>query len=147
MAFRVDRTKQLANLACDVHAGRLGRRAFVARALALGLSLSASELIFRTYRAGAQDQAGGSPITVTVGGTPIAAVEEDISNATPGGVFRFGRGEESDNLDPVVTGLNTSIWFFMSIYDQLTRVSADGISLEPALAESWDVSDDGLTYT
>jgi peptide/nickel transport system substrate-binding protein len=35
----------------------------------------------------------------------------------------------------------------MSIYDQLIRVSADGISLEPALAESWDISDDGLTYT
>ena len=144
---RSDRTQHLAKLAFDVHAGRLGRRAFVARALALGLSLSASELIFRTYRAGAQDQTGGNPITVTVGGTPIAAVEEDLTNATAGGVFRFGRGEESDNLDPVITGLNTSIWFFMSIYDQLIRVSADGISLEPALAESWDISDDGLTYT
>jgi peptide/nickel transport system substrate-binding protein len=142
-----DRTQQLAKLACDVHAGQLGRRAFVARALALGLSLSASELIFHTYRAGAQDQAGGNPITVTVGGTPIAALEEDLTNATAGGVFRFGRGEESDNLDPVVTGLNTSIWFFMSIYDQLIRVGADGISLVPSLAESWDISDDGLTYT
>ncbi|MDQ3227499.1 MAG: ABC transporter substrate-binding protein, partial [Chloroflexota bacterium] len=35
----------------------------------------------------------------------------------------------------------------MSIYDQLVRVGADGISLVPALAESWDISEDGLTYT
>lgn len=137
---------QLSQLALQIHEGRLDRRTFLTRAAALGLSLSAGDLIFRTYRAGAQDDSS-SPITVTVGGTPIAAVEEDISNATPGGTFRFGRGEESDNLDPVITGLNTSIWFFMSIYDQLIRVSADGISLEPSLAESWDISDDQLTYT
>ena len=118
----------------------------MARALALGLSVSASDTIFRTYRAGAQDQAE-NPITVTVGGTPIAAVETDLTNATPGGTFRFGRVEDSDNLDPIITALNTSIWYFMSIYDQLIRVAPDGISLEPSLAESWDISDDGLTYT
>lgn len=140
------RASQLDQLRLQIHQGILNRRTFLARAMALGVSLSAGDAIFRTYRAGAQD-AAENPITVTVGGTPIAVEAEDISNATPGGTFRFGRGEESDNLDPVTTGLNTSIWFFMSIYDQLIRVSADGISLEPALAESWDVSDDGLTYT
>ena len=144
---RSDRTDQLASLALQIHEGSISRRAFLTRALALGLSLAASDLMFRTYRAGAQDQPGESPITVTVGGTPIAAMEEDLSNATPGGTFRFGRGEDSDNLDPVTTGLNTSIWYFMSIYDQLIRVGSDGISLVPSLAESWDVSDDGLTYT
>ncbi len=35
----------------------------------------------------------------------------------------------------------------MSIYDQLVRVAPDGISLVPGLAESWDISEDGLTYT
>ena len=35
----------------------------------------------------------------------------------------------------------------MNIYDQLVRVGADGISLVPGLAESWEVSDDGITYT
>jgi peptide/nickel transport system substrate-binding protein len=146
MAPHAHRAPQLAALVVDIHEGRIGRRAFISRALALGLSLSAGEAIFRTYRAGAQEQAE-NPITVTVGGTPIAAMEEDLSNAAPGGIFRFGRGEESDNLDPVTTGLNTSIWFFMSIYDQLIRVGADGISLAPSLAENWEISDDGLTYT
>ena len=146
MLSRSDRTAQLAKLALQIHEGRIDRRTFMARALALGLSLSASDLIFRTYRAGAQDQPE-NPITVTVGGTPIAAVEEDIANATPGGTFRFGRLEDGDTLDPIITAFNSSIWYFMSIYDQLVRVGPDGISLIPSLAESWDLSDDGLTYT
>ena len=137
---------QLASLTLQIHEGRIDRRAFVTRALALGLSLSAANLVFRTYSAHAQD-ATENPITVTVGGTPIAAVEEDIANATPGGTFRFGRLEDGDTLDPIATHLNSSIWYFMSIYDQLLRVAPDGISLIPSLAESWDVSDDGLTYT
>jgi peptide/nickel transport system substrate-binding protein len=146
MLPRPERTAQLAQLTRQIHDGAISRRAFMTRALALGLSVSASDLIFRTYRAGAQDQAE-NPITVTVGGTPIAAVETDLTNATPGGTFRFGRSEDSDTLDPILTALNSSIWYFMSIYDQLVRVAPDGISLEPSLAESWEISDDGLIYT
>src|SRR5215212_4659130 len=143
---RPEHTEMLAQLTRQINGGTISRRAFMVRALALGLSVSASDTIFRTYRAGAQDQAD-NPITVTVGGTPIAAVETDLTNATLGGTFRFGRLEDSDVLDPVTTTLNSSIWYFMSIYDQLVRVAPDGISLEPSLAESWDISDDGLTYT
>ena len=35
----------------------------------------------------------------------------------------------------------------MSIYDQLVRVDNSGTTLEPALAEKWEISPDGLTYT
>jgi peptide/nickel transport system substrate-binding protein len=146
MVTRSERTEILANLTRQIHEGSISRRAFFARALALGVSVSACDAIFRTYRAGAQDQAE-NPITVTVGGTPIAVEEEDIANATPGGTFRFGRLEEGDTLDPIATHANSSIWYFMSIYDQLLRVAPDGISLIPSLAESWEITEDGLTYT
>src|SRR5215216_1306833 len=138
--------EQLAHLARQIHEGTISRRAFVGRALALGVSLSAADTIFRTYRAGAQDQAQ-NPITVTVGGTPIAAIEPDLSNATPGGTLRFGRAVDSDNLDPVTNDGNVNIWYFMNIYDQLVQIGADGISLVPGLAEKWEVSEYGLTYT
>ena len=131
--FQGTNRDQLANLTLQIHEGRIGRRAFIARALALGLSLSAADVVFRTYAARAQE-AAENPITVTVGGTPIATVEEDIANATPGGTFRFGRLEDGDTLDPIATHLNSSIWYFMSIYDQLLRVAPDGISLMPSLA-------------
>jgi peptide/nickel transport system substrate-binding protein len=143
-----DRGLQLADLALQIHEGRLSRRSFLTRAMLLGLSLTAADAIFRTYSARAQDVAQDeNPITVTVGGTPIAAMETDLENATPGGTYRFGRGEDSTNLDPVTNDGNVNIWLFMNIYDQLIRVSPDGISLVPGLAESWKVSDDGLTYT
>ena len=146
MTRRSYRPAALAGLTRLVHEGRIDRRAFLARAAALGVSLSASDLLFRTYRAGAQDQSE-NPITVTVGGTPIAAMETDLTDATSGGALRFGRAVDSDNLDPVTNDGNVNIWYFMSIYDQLVRVGADGISLVPGLAESWEMSDDGLTYT
>ena len=134
MLRRPARTEQLAQLARQIHAGNISRRVFIGRALALGVSLSAADAIFRTYRAGAQDQAE-NPITVTVGGTPIPAIEPDLSNATPGGTLRFGRAVDSDNLDPVTNDGNVNIWYFMNIYDQLVQVGADGISLVPGLAE------------
>ncbi|MFN8661426.1 MAG: ABC transporter substrate-binding protein, partial [Thermomicrobiales bacterium] len=109
--------------------------------------LSTGDAIFRTYSARAFQDDASSPITVTVGGTPIAAMEPDLTNATPGGTLRFGRSTDSDNLDPVTNDGNVNIWYFMSIYDQLVRVAPDGITLEPALAKSWEVSDDGITYT
>jgi peptide/nickel transport system substrate-binding protein len=82
-----------------------------------------------------------------VGGTPISAAEEDLANAVPGGTFRFGRAEDSTNLDPVTNDGNVNIWIFMNIYDQLIKVGPDGISLVPGLAERWEISEDGLTYT
>jgi len=146
MDARSERAARLSHLSRQIHEGSLDRRAFLTRALALGLSLSAGDAMFRTYRARAQEQTE-SPITVTIGGTPIAAMDADLSNATPGGTLRFGRSTDSNNLDPVTNDGNVNIWYFMSIYDQLVRVAPDGISLVPGLAESWEMSDDGITYT
>jgi peptide/nickel transport system substrate-binding protein len=75
-------------------------------------------------------------------GQPTAA-----STGTAGGTFTFSRGSDSDNLDPVTQDGNVDIWIFMSIYDQLLRVNATGTALEPSLAEKWEISPDGLTYT
>jgi len=88
-----------------------------------------------------------NPITVTVGGTPIASTADDITGATLGGTLRFARAVDSQKLDPVTTDANTEIWIFMNIYDQLLRVAPSGIALEPSLAESWEITADGLTHT
>ncbi|MER3486522.1 MAG: ABC transporter substrate-binding protein, partial [Chloroflexota bacterium] len=53
----------------------------------------------------------------------------------------------AQNFDPPVPIDNMSIWTMLLIYDQLIRVGPDGQSLEPGLAKSWQVSQDGLTYT
>ncbi|CAA9570126.1 MAG: Oligopeptide ABC transporter, periplasmic oligopeptide-binding protein OppA [uncultured Thermomicrobiales bacterium] len=146
------RRDELAALTLGITEGRIDRRAFTRRALALGLSLPAIGAILTTYGAGAavraqEPTAPANPITVTVGGTPIAVAAQDIDGATPGGVFRYARAEDSNNLDPVTNDGNVNIWIFMNVYDQLVRVGSDGASLVPGLAESWEVSPDGVTYT
>jgi peptide/nickel transport system substrate-binding protein len=50
-------------------------------------------------------------------------------------------------FDPAYVGDNIDLWNITNLYDQLVRVKADGSGLEPALAESWDVSPDGTSYT
>jgi peptide/nickel transport system substrate-binding protein len=140
--------REVADLVRRFAERRISRRQFTARAVGLGLSLPLATHIARVYGASAQSSGGGeNPITVTVNGTPIPSAAEDTSNATPGGTLRFARPEDSDNLDPVTNTLNVNIWVLMNVYDQLARVAPNGIELEPALAEKWDISDDALTYT
>ena len=54
---------------------------------------------------------------------------------------------EPPSLDPAKTRnihADTVMWL---LYDRLTQLSADGSKMEPALAERWEQSADGLTYT
>ncbi len=61
--------------------------------------------------------------------------------------LRVAIGIDPVSLDPIATSDNASIWTQLLIYDTLIRPSKDGKELEPGLAESWEVSEDGLTLT
>jgi peptide/nickel transport system substrate-binding protein len=63
-----------------------------------------------------------------------------------GGVLRIGREADSTSFDPIKTILNRDIWVMNNMNAFLVR-SLDGVTLEPDLAESWEISDDGLVYT
>ncbi|MGB3330681.1 MAG: ABC transporter substrate-binding protein [Thermomicrobiales bacterium] len=83
------------------------------------------------------------------GALPIRSVAAQ-DNATPvaGGSLTMSLADDDvQSFDPIVPTDNMSIWTMLLIYDQLIRVAADGVSLEPGLAEKWEVSADGLTYT
>lgn len=71
------------------------------------------------------------------------------SDGTPksGGILRVSWYEEPQSLDPIVPSDNQSIWTIANLFEQLVRVNADGSGIEPGLATSWDVSEDGKTYT
>ncbi|BDF72787.1 diguanylate phosphodiesterase [Oscillospiraceae bacterium] len=51
-----------------------------------------------------------------------------------------------NTLDPRKTAANSDQYVFDQIYETLAVTQDDG-SVKPCLAESWDVSDDGLVYT
>ena len=67
--------------------------------------------------------------------------------AEAAGVLTIGRREDGTTFDPIMTAQNIDFWVFSNVDDVLIRVDKTGAKLEPGLAESWEISDDGLTYT
>jgi peptide/nickel transport system substrate-binding protein len=66
---------------------------------------------------------------------------------TPGGKVVMTLYSDVFSFDPIVPSDNPSIWTMLNIYDQLTRVAPGSREVEPGLAESWESSDDRLTWT
>ncbi len=70
-----------------------------------------------------------------------------VQAQTPPGVLVVGQIAEPKSLDPhAVTAVN-DFRILMNVYDGLVRYKDGTLEVEPALAESWTISDDGLTYT
>lgn len=66
---------------------------------------------------------------------------------TPPNVLAVGQIAEPQALDPhAVTAVN-DFRILMNIYDGLVRYADGTLEPEPALATSWEISDEGLTYT
>jgi len=59
----------------------------------------------------------------------------------------FAQGAEPRGLDPALVDDGESSKVIVNIYEGLLKYAKDSTKLEPCLAESWDVSPDGLTYT
>lgn len=60
--------------------------------------------------------------------------------------LRVGVVSEPTSLDPITTNNVPSSIIFMQVHDALVTYDED-LNIVPMLAESWDISDDGLTYT
>jgi len=79
-----------------------------------------------------------------------ASLPLNFAQAAPkkGGTLRMGKahGESTDTLDPG-TGDNGFVTpLFFGVHGYMTEVGSDG-SLEPGVAESWEASADGATWT
>ena len=75
-------------------------------------------------------------------GTALAA-----GHMKKGGTLIFGRGGDSVGLDPAYETDGNSFMICDNIYEALVFYKDESTDLEPGLAESWTISDDGLTYT
>ena len=76
-------------------------------------------------------------------GTPAAAPES--SNEGPKTTFRYSELPEIPTLDPQLANSVPSNTAILHIQEPLVRMY-NGV-LEPGAAESWEISEDGLTYT
>lgn len=77
---------------------------------------------------------------------PGALVAAAAQDAAPGGTLTYARDGDADSLDPQKTTTTLSWQVQGQIYESLVAFDAEG-NIVPNLAESWEVSDDGLEYT
>jgi len=62
-------------------------------------------------------------------------------------VFRFNNGAEPESLDPAVIEGVPEHNVYTSLFEGLVSYNPETLGAEPGVAESWDVSDDALTWT
>ncbi|HEY1295935.1 MAG TPA: ABC transporter substrate-binding protein [Chloroflexota bacterium] len=79
---------------------------------------------------------------------PAAAAPAATSAASPksGGILKIGLQADPTSLDPQKTSLTAAFHVTEQIYSRLVRLKPD-LTVEPDLAEKWDISADGKTYT
>ena len=90
---------------------------------------------------GGQDAAGDTTATAN-GAQPAGDAAKPEGN-----VLRYVMSGEPETLDPNMNNYASSSNVLLNLFTGLYQYSADGSGVEPACAESYTVSDDGLTYT
>lgn len=93
--------------------------------------------------------AGSSSGTETSGETTQQSAADGTKSPSEetGDTVIMARGSDSESLDPVMTASNVDIWILNMVVEGLVGSSDDGTEIIPAVADTWEISDDGLTYT
>ena len=91
-----------------------------------------------------------SSLLAACGAQPAPAAPEATAATAPqvqtGGTLTIGVIEEPETLNPLITQLVTSFNILAGVVDSMLTFDTAQV-LQPALAESYEVSADGLTYT
>lgn len=81
-------------------------------------------------------------------GTPPESASSDSPPATsPVDTLKIANAVAVDTLDPAQNAVNESIWLDQNIYARLVQTNPEGTEVVPDLADTWEISDDLLTYT
>lgn len=64
-----------------------------------------------------------------------------------GGTLTWVRGAVPEQLDIYLSEANQDYWILVNVVEPLVRVKFDGSDVEGAVADKWEISTDGLTYT
>lgn len=75
------------------------------------------------------------------------AGEEPAGEATTVDTFTYAQGADPRGLDPALVDDGESSKVIVNIYEGLLKYNDESTDVEPSLAESWEISDDGLSYT
>ncbi|MGI6457797.1 MAG: ABC transporter substrate-binding protein [bacterium] len=86
------------------------------------------------------------PLLTVAGNYPSRVGEVTSSGVKLGGYLRINEAADPSSLDPVRTGESAAHNISMQFYDGLMEFDND-LNLQHCLAESYEVSEDNLTYT
>jgi peptide/nickel transport system substrate-binding protein len=80
---------------------------------------------------------------------PATAMPTESAGVQPasGGTLVMARQQEPTTLNPIVSDNNGSIFVQMQIFEGLVEQVPTTLEPQAAIAESWEISPDGLTYT
>ncbi|MCY3896419.1 MAG: ABC transporter substrate-binding protein [Chloroflexi bacterium] len=87
------------------------------------------------------------PVSSTVAELRANAEEFDYTVGTPGGHITYATIGEPLTLNPALANDSSSAGILGYLFEGLTQTSWLTDEVEPRLAESWERSDDGLTWT
>ncbi|HJQ94268.1 MAG TPA: ABC transporter substrate-binding protein [Acidimicrobiia bacterium] len=109
------------------------RREFMRKALATGLTLSAASAVLAACAQGTGTTTAAAGASTTAAGAPVQ-----------GGTLREGYNRDVSKHDPLTTN-----WYdpaFFAIYETILTDNPEG-ETAAQIADSFEASDDGLTYT
>src|SRR6056300_38156 len=70
-----------------------------------------------------------------------------IQAATPKDVLVVAQIAEPKSMDPATVTAVNDFRILMNVYDGLVRYKDGTLEVEPSLATSWNISEDGTVYT
>jgi len=114
--------------------GRVDRREFLAKATALGISTSLIAAVI-------------NPGGVAAAPAPTTPNRAARLQGESGGTLVFGAWQTPDTMDPQKSGLAATGRILANVFDPLVWKFPGDDTFYPGLAESWEISEDGLQYT
>jgi len=128
----------------------MDRRQFLKLASALGITLGAGSALAGCQSAPAQPTSAPAPQAATAApgapaGVPTSTPAPVTGQAKRGGTLKFPVDANVTPWPPI--GLLQNLLVNKTIFNALCRYSAEDWSPQPDLAEKWEVSKDGLTWT
>ena len=93
--------------------------------------------------AGGESAGQAAPVTGTAL-KEFGEIPEDVDREQ---TITFAQGSDPRGLDPAIVDDGESAKPMCQMYEGLLKFSDSTTEVEPCLAESWDISEDGLTYT
>jgi peptide/nickel transport system substrate-binding protein len=137
----MDNDREIDRLKGDLSAARVSRRAFLARAAALGLSASATGVLL--------DACGGSLKAATSAPTSGLPTTSGVGTPVRGGTLTVGAvsGGSAETLNPVLVVSDIDVLRSLQLFDTLFVPSGDLQELIPRLALSAEPNRDASVWT